>query len=39
MSEKPRSPWPGINKAILTRWKKSGLMYIKAKAWKEIANG
>lgn len=33
----PRSPWPGINKAILTRWKKSGLMFIKAEAWKRIA--
>lgn len=26
--------WPGINRAIIARWSKSGLEYIKRAAWK-----
>ncbi len=26
--------WPALNVAIMDRWSRSGLAYIKAKAWK-----
>lgn len=26
--------WPRINRAIMDRWSRSGLKYIKTKAWK-----
>lgn len=26
--------WPSLNRAILKRWSRSGLAYIKARAWK-----
>lgn len=28
--------WVKINKAIMDKWSKSGLIYIKHKAWKEL---
>ena len=29
-----RFPWPEINRAIITRWSKTGLENVKAKAWR-----
>lgn len=29
--------WEGLNKAILDRWSRSGLIFIKEKAWKLAA--
>lgn len=34
-----RTRWPAVNDAIRTRWSRSGLEYIKRKAWKIADEG
>lgn len=34
--EKRHQDWKPINEAILKRWSKSGLLWIKTEAWKQV---